>query len=240
MSRARADQRLVDLGLAPNRARARSIILDGKVEGVSKPGQMVPMDAQLILTRPDHPWVSRGGLKLVHAMKHFGLSAAGRICLDIGASTGGFTQVLLEDGASKVYAIDAGRDQLHGSLRADPRVVSLEGTNSRDLDRALIPDEAGAIVADVSFISLRLALPAALAMAGSACWIVALVKPQFEVGREHVGKGGIVRDETVRDAVPGDLSDWIGALGWRVHGVVDSPVTGSDGNREFLMAATRI
>jgi 23S rRNA (cytidine1920-2'-O)/16S rRNA (cytidine1409-2'-O)-methyltransferase len=239
LSRIRADQRLVALGLAVSRARARSIILDGKVAGVTKPGQMVSEDAELVLSEPDHPWVSRGGLKLLHALEAFDLQPEGRIGLDVGSSTGGFTEVLLSRGATRVFAVDAGRDQLHDRLRADDRVVSLESVNARDLDEALIPDPPEAIVADVSFISLKLALPPALKMAASGCWLIALVKPQFEVGREHIGKGGIVRDEIVRDAVPGDLSVWLEQLGWRVLGTVGSPVTGSDGNREFLLAAQK-
>lgn len=239
MTRTRADQRLVELGLAPSRARARSIIQDGKVPGIRKAGQMVSADADLSLSEPDHPWVSRGGLKLVHALQHFGLEPAGRVCLDVGASTGGFTQVLLAKGGRKVYAVDAGRDQLHDTLRGDNRVISLEGVNARDLDQSLVPDAPAALVADVSFISLQIALPAAMELAAQGCWLVALVKPQFEVGRAHIGKGGIVRDDAVRDAVPETLSTWMAEQGWRVIGVIDSPVTGSDGNREFLLAAMK-
>ncbi|WP_416899326.1 MAG: TlyA family RNA methyltransferase [Minwuia sp.] len=238
MSRERADVLLVARGLAESRARARSLILDGKVEGVSKPGQMMAADAELHLAEPDHPWVGRGGLKLVHAMDHFGLPAEGRIGLDCGASTGGFTDVLLARGATKVWAVDVGHGQLHSRLMDDERVISLENTNCRDLDRDLIADPVDAIVADLSFISLKVALPAALALAAPGCWLAALAKPQFEVGRDHVGKGGVVRDDAVRDAVPGDLSAWLeGVMGWRVAGVTDSPIRGSDGNREFLIAA---
>ncbi len=239
MTRTRADQRLVELGLAVSRARARALILDGKVEGIGKPGQMVAADRLLSLTQPDHPWVSRGGLKLLQALDHFELSPEGRVCVDVGASTGGFTQVLLSRRAQSVFAVDAGSDQLHQDLRDDDRVVSLEKVNARDLNDNLIPFPPAAIVADVSFISLRLALPPAMDLAAQGCWLIALVKPQFEVGRAHVGKGGIVRDEAVRDAVPEELSDWMVQQGWRVLGVIDSPVTGSDGNREFLLAAVK-
>lgn len=207
--------------------------------GVSKPGQMVSADFVPTLNQPDHPWVSRGGLKLERALDHFGFSAEDRTCVDVGASTGGFTQVLLARGASQVFAVDAGSDQLHPDLRDDQRVVSLEGVNARALDTVLIPVAPRAIVADVSFISLRLALPPAMELAAAGCWLVALVKPQFEVGRKHVGKGGIVRDEAVRDAVPGELGDWMTERNWQVQGVISSPVTGSDGNREFLLGAVK-
>ena len=240
MSRERADSLLVAQGLAESRARARALILDGKVEGVSKPGQMLPAGTLLTLSAPDHPWVSRGGLKLVHAMDHFGLSAEGLVALDCGASTGGFTDVLLSRGAAKVWAVDAGHGQLHPRLAGDSRVVSLENTNCRDLGPDLVPDVIRAITADLSFISLRTALPAALGLAAPGCWLAALVKPQFEVGRAHVGKGGIVRDTAVRDAVPDELSAWLESdMGWRVTGVTGSPVQGSDGNREFLLAARK-
>jgi len=239
MSRIRADQRLVELGLAPSRARARALIQDGKVDGVTKPGQMLPSGAQLALSEPDHPWVSRGGLKLAHALDHFGLSPEGRHCLDIGASTGGFTEVLLARGATGVAAIDVGHGQLHPRLVANDRVRSLEGLNARDLSVADLTSPVQAIVADVSFISLRLALPAAMELAETGAWMAVLVKPQFEVGREHVGKGGIVRDDAVRDAVPEAIAAWLSDAGWRVLGATPSPVTGNDGNREFLMAAEK-
>lgn len=239
MSRVRADQRLVDLGLAPSRARARALILDGKVAGISKPGQMIAAGATPELLEPDHPWVSRGGLKLVQALDHFGLPVQGRTCLDVGASTGGFTDVLLSRGAVRVFAVDVGHGQLHPRLAADDRVVSMEGVNSRDLDAAAIPEPIDACVADVSFISLAAALPAALALCRPGAWLLALVKPQFEVGREHVGKGGIVRDEAVRDQVPDRIGGWLEAAGWRTLGVIASPIQGSDGNREFLIGAEK-
>jgi len=241
LSRVRADVLLVEMGLAQSRARARALIEDGKVAGVSKAGQMIPEGRTLSLLEPDHQWVSRGGLKLDQAMDHFGLSPEGKVALDIGASTGGFTQVLLSRGAARVYAVDVGREQLHASLLDDPRVISLESTNSRDLTPEIIPDTPDAIVADVSFISLRVALPAALDLAAPGAWLLALVKPQFEVGRANIGKGGIVRDTDVRDAVPVELADWLSReMGWQYMDVIESPIEGSDGNREFLMAARKV
>jgi 23S rRNA (cytidine1920-2'-O)/16S rRNA (cytidine1409-2'-O)-methyltransferase len=188
----------------------------------------------------DHPWVGRGGLKLDHALKHFGLDVAGRVALDLGASTGGFTDVLLAHGAGKVYAVDVGHGQLAWKLRQDARVVVLEKTNVRELDRGLIPEPIGAIVADLSFISLKTALPAALALAAPGALVVALVKPQFEAGREQVGKGGIVTDATVHEAVCRDIEAWLGDQpDWQVLGLTESPITGADGNREFLIAARK-
>lgn len=215
------------------------MILDGKVRGISKPGQMIASEAVPDLIEPDHPWVSRGGLKLVHALDHFGLSAEGRTCLDVGASTGGFTDVLLARGASKVFAVDVGHGQLHPRLAADDRVISMEGMNSRDLNADAVPEPIDACVADVSFISLTAALPAGLSLCRDGAWLLALVKPQFEVGREHVGKGGIVRDPAIRDQVPDRIGGWLEAAGWRTLGVISSPIQGSDGNREFLIGAEK-
>lgn len=240
MSRVRADQRLLELGLAVSRARARALIQDGKVRDIGKPGQMVRHDAMLELLVPDHPWASRGGLKLVHALDHFDLSPMGRTCIDIGASTGGFTDVLLSRGAARVYAVDVGHGQLIDRLANDERVISLENSNARNLDSTQVPDRPEVCVVDVSFISLQAALPPVLEMCTTGAWMIALVKPQFEVGRKHVGKGGIVRDEAVRDAVPARAAEWLTSVGWRATGVIDSPVTGSDGNREFLLAAEKI
>ncbi|WP_417514662.1 TlyA family RNA methyltransferase [Minwuia sp.] len=238
MNRERADVLLVQAGLAASRARARALILDGKVAGVTKPGQMMPADARLTLTEADHPWVSRGGLKLAHALDHFALPVEGRDALDVGASTGGFTDVLLARGARHAVAVDVGHGQLHPRLTADPRVTNIEGVNARDITAGLIGIAPSAIVADLSFISLAVGLPAALSCAAPSAWLVALIKPQFEVGRAHVGKGGIVRDAIIRDAVPETIGCWLSdEMGWRVQGVTDSPVQGSDGNREFLIAA---
>ncbi len=184
-------------------------------------------------------YVSRGALKLAPALDHFGFDANGRICLDVGASTGGFTEVLLKRGAHRVYAVDNGRGQLHPSLAADTRVVSLEATDARTLDRAVIPEPVTAIVADVSFISLRKALPAALRLAAAGCWLVALVKPQFEAEPGTVRKDGTIADPAVHRRIVGELEAWIAAVpGWRLAGTIPSAVKGGDGNTEFLMAAT--
>jgi len=187
-----------------------------------------------------HPYVSRGALKLAAALDRFGLSPVGLVCLDIGASTGGFTEILLERGARRVYAIDVGHGQLAAKLKRDERVVSREGVNARELNSEKVPEPPQAIVADVSFIGLRLALPPALAMAPGGAWLVALVKPQFEVGRFALGKGGIVRDAEAQEAALSDLTNWLNTVsGWSVLGHMESPVEGADGNREFLLAAKK-
>jgi len=239
----RIDQRLVEEGLAPSRARAADLVRRGcvTVAGVpaSKPGDFVADDAPLAVAADAGHHVSRGALKLEAALAAFGLSPEGRVALDVGASTGGFTEILLERGAAKVYAVDVGRDQLHARLRADPRVVSLEATDARALEARLIPEPAAAIVADVSFISLTQALPAALKLAAAEAWLVALVKPQFEAGREAVGKGGIVRDEEDRDRAVARVRNFLEAEGWEVLGVMPSPITGGSGNVEFLIGARK-
>jgi 23S rRNA (cytidine1920-2'-O)/16S rRNA (cytidine1409-2'-O)-methyltransferase len=241
----RADQLLVDLGLAESRARAQALILAGKVfageRRVEKAGQAVPPDTALEVRGQDHPWVSRGGLKLDHALRHFALSPQGRVCLDIGASTGGFTDVLLTQGAAQVFAVDVGHGQLAWKLRSDPRVVVLERTNARHLTAEQIGGaRPKALVCDASFIGLATILPAPLALLGPGSWAVALIKPQFEAGPALVGKGGVVRDPAVHDAVCARVQDWWAALpGWRVLGIEPSPITGPEGNREFLIAAAR-
>jgi len=239
----RADKFLVEHGYAASRAEAQAAIHAGNVwvDGtlVGRSSQLIVADAVVIYEK-SHPYVSRGALKLVAALERFGLSPSGLTCIDVGASTGGFTQALLERGAAKVYAVDVGHGQMRGELTSDPRVVVLEGVNARDLNAVHVPDAADAIVVDVSFISLRLVLPAALNLARSGAWLVVLVKPQFEVGRENVGKGGIVKDEAARDHALKDIVDWLGAQrGWTVEGQMDSPVAGGDGNREFLVAARK-
>jgi 23S rRNA (cytidine1920-2'-O)/16S rRNA (cytidine1409-2'-O)-methyltransferase len=242
--RLRLDQLLVERGLAESRTRAQALIMAGLVfscdRRLEKPGMLIAHDAELVVKGRDHPWVSRGGLKLAHALDHFGIDPAGLVCMDVGASTGGFTDVLLSRGAARVYAIDVGRGQLAWKLRVDPRVVLLESVNARDLTRELIPKPIDLIVCDVSFISLRLALPPALLLAVPGAHLIALIKPQFEAARAEVGKGGIVRDPGARLRTCEGISAWLSAQpGWRVLGVIDSPITGTDGNREYLIAAVR-
>jgi len=240
----RADQALVDRGLAESRARAQALIMAGVVFSgearVAKPGEPVRDDAPLTLRGQDHPWVSRGGVKLAHGLDAFGFDPSGRICLDIGASTGGFTDVLLARGAAKVHAVDVGQGQLAWKLRTDPRVVVLERTNARHLDTALIPEPIGALVCDASFIGLRTVLPAGLALCAPGAFVVALIKPQFEAGPERVRKGGVVRDPAVHAEVCETIRDWFASLpGWTVTGITESPITGPEGNREFLIGATK-
>lgn len=199
---------------------------------------MIAEDAEITAT-PAHPWVGRGGLKLDHALTLWPVAVAGRTVLDVGASTGGFTQVCLSRGAARVYAVDVGRGQLHPSLASDPRVVELSGTDARVLDATLIPTPPDLIVTDVSFIALSKALPAALALAGEGAELVALVKPQFEVGRDGVGKGGLVKDKAARAQALADVVAWLENVAWRVLATADSPVTGGDGNREFLLRAVK-
>jgi 23S rRNA (cytidine1920-2'-O)/16S rRNA (cytidine1409-2'-O)-methyltransferase len=242
MTRKRIDLLLVERGLFDSRARARAAIEAGLVsadgKAVTRPSDMMDDDADIIAT-PAHPWVGRGGLKLDHALTLWPVVVEGRTVLDVGASTGGFTQVCLSRGAARVYAVDVGRGQLHPTLASDPRVVELSGTDARLLDANLIPTPPDVIVTDVSFIALAKALPAALALAGEGAELVALVKPQFEVGRERVGKGGLVRDEAARAGALADVVAWLESIDWRVLATADSPVTGGDGNREFLLRAVR-
>ena len=240
----RADVALVERGLAESRTRAQALILAGLVFSgqarVNKAGDLIRPDQPLELRGQDHPWVSRGGVKLAHALAHFGLSAAGRACLDIGASTGGFTDVLLHQGASRVFAVDVGHGQLAWKLRNDPRVVVLERVNARYLEPAQVPDAIGAVVCDASFIGLRTVLPAPLALAAPGAFAVALIKPQFEVG-PAIAKGGVVRDGGVHQRVCAEIRAWWAALpGWQVTGIEPSPILGPEGNREFLIAARRV
>ena len=242
MAKQRADQALVERGLVETRSRAQALILAGKVfsgdQRIDKAGHQVGETTPLSLRGQDHPWVSRGGLKLAHGLAHFGLDAAGRVALDIGASTGGFTDVLLHNSARHVYAVDVGHGQLDWKLRNDPRVTVLERTNARRLTSEMIPEPIDAIVCDAAFIGLRVVLPAGLALAAPGAFACALIKPQFEAGPDQVGKGGVVRDPAVHASVCAAIEAWWASLpGWRVLGVTESPITGPEGNHEFLIGA---
>jgi 23S rRNA (cytidine1920-2'-O)/16S rRNA (cytidine1409-2'-O)-methyltransferase len=236
----RVDVELVERGLVESRARAQALIMAGLVfsgeRRVLKAGEAVAADVPLEVRGRDHPWVSRGGLKLVAGLDHFAVDAAGLVALDVGASTGGFTDVLLARGAARVYAVDVGHGQLAWRLRQDPRVVVLERTNARSLGPAEIPEPVDLIVCDASFIGLGVVLPAALALARPGARLVALIKPQFEVGRGQVGKGGVVRDPALHREVCARVAGWLASRpGWVVLGLADSPITGPEGNREFLI-----
>ena len=245
MAKQRADVMLVARGLVESRAKAQALIMAGLVYAgtarVAKAGDLLPEDAQLSLKGQEHPWVSRGGMKLAHGLAHFGFDPAGRIGLDVGASTGGFTDVLLTHGAEKVYAVDVGHGQLAWKLRADERVVVMEKTNARHLSAAMIPEPIGALVCDASFIGLRTVLPAGLVLCAPGAVAVALIKPQFEAGPAQVGKGGVVRDEAVHRQVCETIEAWFAALpGWEVLGITPSPIKGPEGNVEFLIGARRV
>jgi 23S rRNA (cytidine1920-2'-O)/16S rRNA (cytidine1409-2'-O)-methyltransferase len=235
----RIDRLLVERGLFDSRAKAQAAIAAGLVTAnevpVRKASEEIAVDAALSAT-PAHPYVSRGGVKLAAALDHFKFDPQGRICLDVGASTGGFTQVLLERGAERVYAVDVGYGQLHESLRGRPEIVSLEQTDIRTLSPTRLSEPPDLVTVDVSFISLKLALPAALALAKTPAQLITLIKPQFEAGRA-AGKKGIVRDAAVHAAVCDDISAFIASLGWRVLGIIPSPIAGGDGNAEFLLGA---
>jgi 23S rRNA (cytidine1920-2'-O)/16S rRNA (cytidine1409-2'-O)-methyltransferase len=239
--RKRADRLLVERGLFESRAKAQAAIRAGlvRVDGVvlRKTSDEISVGAALIAS-PEHPWVSRGGVKLAAALDHFAFDPKGRVCLDAGASTGGFSHVLLARGARRVYAVDVGHDQLHRSLRERPDIVSLEGTDIRALSAALLPEPPDLVVADVSFISLKLVLPAALALARRPAQLLALIKPQFEAGRGH-RKRGIVSDPTVHQAICVDIAAFVSGIGWNVLGIIPSLVRGGDGNREFFIGAQR-
>lgn len=239
----RADQLLVARGLAESRARAQALLLAGLVYSgearVAKPGQMLAGDALLEVRGRDHPWVSRGGVKLAHAIEHFGLDPAGAVAMDVGSSTGGFTDVLLSKGAARVFAVDSGTNQLAWKLRQDPRVTVLEKTSARVLTPALIDAPCNWVVCDASFISLAKVLEVPLRLAAPECQLVALIKPQFEVGRGEVGKGGVVRDPALHARVCEEVRQWLEGEGWTVQGIVESPIKGPEGNVEFLIAARR-
>ena len=244
MAKKRVDQLLVDRGLVESRAKAQALILAGKVlsdtKRIDKAGHQLDEAAPLILKGADHPWVSRGGLKLIKGLDQFGIDPAGFTCVDVGASTGGFTDVLLTRGAAKVFAVDVGHGQLDWKLRSDDRVVVMERTNARHLTADDIPDPIDMVVCDASFISLKTVLPAAMSLVKPAGWLVALIKPQFEVGRENVGKKGVVRDPALHEAVCTDMSGWlVDVMGWELLGVAKSPITGPEGNVEFLLGGRK-
>lgn len=243
MPRVRADQRLVDLGLVESRSRAQALILSGNVflgdRRVAKAGEQVADDAVLTVKGRDHPWVSRGGVKLAHGLDQFGWAVAGAVAMDVGSSTGGFTDVLLTRGATRVYAVDSGTNQLAWKLRQDARVVVLEQLSARLLTPAHVSEPVDLIVCDASFISLEKVLARPLELARPTARLLALIKPQFEAGRALVGKGGVVRDPTVHEAVCANVATWLTNLGWIVQGITPSPITGPEGNVEFLIAAKR-
>lgn len=241
MPKSRVDQMLVDRGLVESRSRAQALILAGLVYAgerkVAKAGEAVADDVALEVRGRDHPWVSRGGLKLDHALSHFGWDVTGLTAMDVGSSTGGFTDVLLTRGAAKVYAIDVGTNQLAWKLRQDDRVLVHEKTNARALTEAQVPESVDMIVCDASFIGLSKVLDRPLDFTRPGARLVALVKPQFEAGRDEVGKGGVVRDAAVHERVCAEAAAWVEGRGWRVVGIEPSPITGPEGNVEFLLAA---
>ena len=241
MPKQRADQMLVDRGLAESRTRAQALIMAGLVfagtRKVEKPGQPLPEDAALDVRGRDHPWVSRGGIKLAHGLDHFGWDVTGAVAIDVGSSTGGFTDVLLSRGARRVYAVDSGTNQLAWKLRQDPRVIVHEQTSARVLTAAHIPELVDLIVCDASFIGLAKVLDVPLGFAAPGARLLALIKPQFEAGRQEVGKGGVVRDPAIHARVCSEVADWITSKGWTVTGTTESPITGPEGNVEFLIAA---
>lgn len=241
----RVDLLLVERGLVESRTKAQALIMAGVVfsknRRIEKAGDIVKNDLELTIKNQDHPWVSRGGLKLEHGLKTFNLSPKGCNCLDIGASTGGFTDVLLKHEAHKIYAIDVGHGQLAWKLRQDPRVIVKEKCNARYLTRDMVSDPIHVLVCDASFISLKTVLPAALSLCEADAWAIVLIKPQFEAGREHVGSKGVVRDPEIHNKVCQDIKTWWQSVAkWQVLGLTTSPITGPEGNKEFLIAARKI
>jgi 23S rRNA (cytidine1920-2'-O)/16S rRNA (cytidine1409-2'-O)-methyltransferase len=243
VSKVRADLALVAQGLAESRTRAQALILAGNVyvgdRRVAKAGDLLAEDAVLTVKGRDHPWVSRGGVKLAHGLEHFGFDVTGKVALDVGSSTGGFTHVLLTKGAARVYAIDVGTNQLAWKLRSDERVIVHEQTNARALTRDIVPEPIDIVVCDASFIALAKVLDAALDLAAPGAMLVALVKPQFEAGRGEVGKGGVVRDPAIHSRVCDEAAAWVASKGWNVLGIETSPITGPEGNVEFLLGAIK-
>lgn len=243
-AKVRLDQLLVERGLVESRSRAQALIMAGNVlsetKRLDKAGQKVPEDIPLELKGQDHPWVSRGGLKLVKGLETFNVNVSGFVAIDVGASTGGFTDVLLSHGAAKVYSVDVGHGQLAWKLRNDARVVVMEKTNARHLDEEAIPEPVDMVVCDASFIGLRTVLPAAMARVKAEGYLLALIKPQFEVGKGRVGKGGVVREPELHQEVCETIESWLNDLpDWRVLGVTQSPIKGPEGNIEFLICALK-
>jgi len=243
MAKVRADQLLVDRGLAESRTRAQALILAGIVylgdRKIEKAGQQVAEDAVLDVRGRDHPWVSRGGIKLAHALEHFGWDVSGAVAIDVGSSTGGFTDVLLTNGAEKVFAVDSGTNQLAWKLRNDPRVLVHEQTSARILTDAEITEAVDLIVCDASFIGLSKVLERPMTFTKVGAGLIALIKPQFEAGRDEVGKGGVVRDPEVHQRVCTNVQSWLTDKGWAVEGITESPIKGPEGNIEFLIAARK-
>jgi 23S rRNA (cytidine1920-2'-O)/16S rRNA (cytidine1409-2'-O)-methyltransferase len=239
----RIDQLLVERGLAESRTRAQALIMAGHVllgdKRADKAGLQVADDAEISVKGQDHPWVSRGGVKLAHALEVFGIDVAGMVAIDVGSSTGGFTDVLLSKGAAKVYAVDSGTNQLAWKLRQDPRVVVHEQTSARILTAEHLPEAVDLVVCDASFISLSKVLERPLSFAREGAQLVALIKPQFEAGRAEVGKGGVVRDTAVHQRVCAEVQQWLESIGWSVKGLTESPITGPKGNVEFLVWAQK-
>lgn len=245
MAKMRLDQLLVARGLAESRTKAQALIMAGLVYSgerkLDKAGAEFPDDMELNVRGKEHPWVSRGGMKLAHAFAEFPIDVRGKVAMDVGSSTGGFTDVLLHHGAAKVYAVDVGTGQLDVKLRDDPRVVVMEQTNARHLTHEMIADVLDVIVCDASFISLKKVLPAALALAKAGSTLVTLIKPQFEVGKAEVSRGkGVIRDAALHQAVCDDIKTWVGEQGWQVRGLATSPITGPKGNVEFLLWAVKL
>jgi 23S rRNA (cytidine1920-2'-O)/16S rRNA (cytidine1409-2'-O)-methyltransferase len=239
----RVDHLLVDRELVESRTRAQALIMAGTVFSgetkIAKPGQQIAADAPLEVRGRDHPWVSRGGVKLAHAIEHFALDPSGAVAMDVGSSTGGFTDVLLTHGAAHVFAVDSGTNQLAWRLRQDERVTVYEQTSARILTPEQFDRPVNWVVCDASFISLAKVLERPLELAARECQLVALIKPQFEVAREEVGKGGVVRDPVLHERVCGEVRQWLEGLGWDMQGIVESPITGPQGNVEFLISAAR-
>jgi 23S rRNA (cytidine1920-2'-O)/16S rRNA (cytidine1409-2'-O)-methyltransferase len=239
----RLDQLIVDRGLAESKTRAQALVMAGHVfigdAKALKPGQQIAEDTEISVKGSDHPWVSRGGIKLAHALDHFGWDVTGAVAIDVGSSTGGFTDVLLTNGATKVFAVDSGTNQLAWKLRNDPRVVVHEQTSARILTAAEITEAVDLIVCDASFIGLSKVLERPMTFTKAGSGLIALIKPQFEAGRDEVGKGGVVRDPEVHQRVCTNVHSWLTVMGWAVEGVIESPIKGPEGNIEFLIAARK-